>query len=61
MSLNQEPIGPVPEETVRVVQAVFFLGNKCIRLREALGTIFDDTEFADLFSSTGRPVKRRGV
>jgi transposase len=55
MSLHQEPIGPVPEETVRVAQAVFRQGNRCIRLREALGTIFDEKEFADLFSSTGRP------
>src|SRR5947209_468127 len=55
MSLHREPIGPVPEETVRVAQAVFRQGNRCMRLREALGTIFNDEEFADLFSSTGRP------
>ncbi|BCL79093.1 transposase [Ktedonobacteria bacterium brp13] len=55
MSLHREPIGPVPEETVRVAQVVFRQGNRYIRLREALGTIFADEEFADLFSSTGRP------
>ncbi len=54
MSLYQEPVGPVPEETVRIAQVVFRQGNRCIRLREALRTIFDE-EFADLFSSTGRP------
>ncbi len=55
MSLHAETIGTIPEETVRVAQAVFRKGNLCLRLREALGTIYDDEGFADLFSSTGRP------
>lgn len=57
MSLRPDPIGPIPEETVRVAHAVFRKGNLCIRLREALGTIYDDKVFADLFSSTGRPAE----
>ena len=28
-----------------------------MRLRESLGTIYDDEVFADLFSSTGRPAE----
>lgn len=55
MSLHREAIGPVPEETIRVAEVVFRQGHRYIRLREALGTIFDDEDFADLFSSTGRP------
>src|SRR5262249_16752225 len=47
--------GPVPEETTRVARAAFPKGNLCLRLRDALGTIYDDALFADLFSPTGQP------
>lgn len=57
MSLHPDRIGPVPEETVRVAQAVFRKGNVCLRLRDALGTIYEDELFADLFSPTGRPAE----
>lgn len=55
MSLHPEKIGPVPEETTRVAHAAFPTGNLCLRLRDALGTIYDDALFADLFSPTGQP------
>ncbi len=57
MSLRPDPIGPVPEETVRVAKAVFRKGNLCLRLREVLGTIYEDELFADLFSPTGQPAE----
>jgi transposase len=57
MSLRLDRIGPVPEETRRVAQTVFRKGNLCLRLREALGTIYEDEMFADLFSPTGRPAE----
>lgn len=57
MSLRPDPIGPVPEGTRRVAQAVFRKGNLCMRLRETLGTIYEDECFADLFSTTGRPAE----
>lgn len=57
MSLRPNRIGPVPEETRRVAQTVFRKGNLCLRLRDALGTIYEDEMFADLFSSTGRPAE----
>jgi transposase len=57
MSLRPDPIGPVPEETVRVARTVFRKGNLCLRLRETLGTIYEDELFADLFSPTGRPAE----
>src|SRR5581483_4079852 len=57
MSLRPDPMGSVPEETIRVARAVFRQGNLCIRPREALGTVYDDEMFADLFSSTGRPAE----
>jgi hypothetical protein len=49
MSLHPEQIGEVPEETARVAKACFPKGNRYMRLRDSLGTIFDDQEFADLF------------
>jgi transposase len=57
MSLHPEKIGTVPEETARVAKASFPKGNRYIRLREALGTIFDDSEFADLFPQRGQPAE----
>jgi transposase len=57
MSLHPEKIGEVPEETARVAKASFPKGNRYIRLRETLGTIFDDNEFADLFPRRGQPAE----
>ena len=39
MSLHQELVGPVPEETARVARAAFPKGHPCLRLRDKLGTI----------------------
>src|SRR6266567_3103660 len=57
MSLHPEQIGAVPEETARVAKACFPKGNRYIRLRDSLGTIFDDHEFADLFPRQGQPAE----
>ncbi len=48
MSLHPEQRGEVPEETARVAKACFPKGNRSIRLRDVLGTIFDESEVADL-------------
>lgn len=57
MSLHPEEIGEVPEETARIAKASFPKGNRYIRLREVLGTTFDDSEFADLFPQRGQPAE----
>ena len=57
MSLHPTSLGPVPEDTARVARAAFPKGNLCLRLRDELGTIYDDVLFADLFSSTGQPAE----
>jgi transposase len=54
MSLHSRPLESIPEETVRIARAAFPKGTLCIRLRDALGTIYSDEAFADLFSHTGR-------
>jgi transposase len=55
MSLKPAPIEPVPEETARVARAAFRKGNPLLELRDELGTIFADADFADLFPRLGRP------
>jgi transposase len=55
MSLSFEPIPPVPDETVRVAKAAFPKGNPYLTLRDELGPIFSDLDFAGLFSNTGQP------
>src|ERR671938_56904 len=54
MSLHPEPIEPVPEETARVARAAFPRGNPCLQLRDVLGSIYVDQDFADLFPRRGR-------
>jgi transposase len=56
MSLRpQSPLPPVPEDTARVAQIAFRRGNPYLLLRTRLGTIFADTEFADLYPARGQP------
>lgn len=57
MSLHLGKIGDVPEETARIAKACFPKGNRYIRLRDVLGTIFDDHQFADLFPRRGQPAE----
>ena len=55
MSLKPAPIEPVPEEAARVARAAFRKGSPLLELRDELGTIFADADFADLFPARGRP------
>ena len=61
MSLQPQSIYLVPEETARVAWAAFRVphrgegNNLAMRMRDHLGSIFDDQQFADLFSATGQP------
>ena len=55
MSLRPQPIAPVPPDTVRVARAAFPKGTPYLTLRDALGTIFQDDNFTDLYSREGQP------
>ena len=57
MSLQPEPVGPVPEETVRVARAAFPKGNVYMQMRDVLGVIYDDASFRPLFAARGRPAE----
>ena len=55
MCLKPQTIPDVPLEMVRVVRAVFPKSNLYIDLREMLGTIYQDTFFADVYPDRGQP------
>jgi transposase len=55
MSLRSEPIPDVPEETARVARAAFPKGNQYLKMRDELGTFYEDADFADLFLNRGQP------
>ena len=55
MSLPLRLVPPVPEDTARVARAAFPDGNPYLQLRDELGTIFHDTDFADLYPRRGQP------
>lgn len=57
MSLQRHPITLVPDETARVAHAAFPKGNKYLRFRDTLGTIYDNDTFASLFSTRGHPAE----
>lgn len=55
MSLRAEPIPDVPKETIRVARAAFPKGSLYLKIRDELGTFYEDTDFADLFPKRGQP------
>jgi transposase len=55
MSLHPHVVEPVPEETARVAHAAFPKGHPYLTFRDALGTIFQDEDFAALFPAWGQP------
>jgi transposase len=57
MSLKALPVPPIPDETARVARAAFPGGTLCLQLRDTLGTLYTDAEFADLFPTRGQPAE----
>lgn len=57
MSLRNQPIPAVPEDTARVAHAAFPNGNTYLLLRDEFGTLFADEEFARLYPTRGRPAE----
>ena len=56
MSLRpQRPVPPVPDATARVARAAFPAGNPYLTLRDRLGAVFTDGDFADLYPECGQP------
>lgn len=57
MTLDLHPIPPVPDATAAAAEAIFPDGNLYMTIRDELGTIFTDTQFASWFADAGRPVE----
>lgn len=56
MSLHPQVLLPaVPVDTARVARAAFRTGTPYLILRDQLGSIFTDADFADLFPTHGQP------
>jgi transposase len=57
MTLHAQNEFSIPEETARVARAAYPKGNLYMKMRDALGTIYQDESFAQLFPHNGRPVE----
>src|SRR5438876_6755547 len=57
MSLRAVPSASIPAETARIAHAAFPKGTMCMQMRDTLGPLYDDDQFAALFSSTGQPAQ----
>jgi len=55
MSLPRDQLPLIPPETVRVAQAAFPGGTVYMRMREELGTLFNDEQFAAVYAREGQP------
>jgi transposase len=57
MTLHVQPIPSVPDATAAAAHAIFPDGNVYMTIRDQLGTIFTDAQFAPWFSEQGAPVE----
>ena len=55
MSLRPAEIAPVPAGTAQIAAAAFPKGCPAMRMRDELGTIYDDRMFAPLYPARGQP------
>jgi transposase len=50
----------IPEETQRVARAAFPRSTLCLQIADALGPVYEDEAFADLFPRRGQPAQAPG-
>ena len=60
MSLQSQSAYPIPEETQRIARAAFPKGNLYMRMRDELGEVYTDRQFAELFPVRGQPAESPG-
>ncbi len=56
MSLRPQTVPSVPEETARIARAAFPKGNLYMQIRDEIGILLTDADFADLFPDRGKSV-----
>src|SRR3954447_18303052 len=61
MSLHPEDPTSLPEETRRVARAAFPKGTLCLDIADALGPIYQDSQFAGLFPRLGQPAEAPAI
>jgi len=54
VSLHPHTVDPIPQDTARIARAAFRRGSPFMRMRDEIGTLFTDEEFAPLFPMRGR-------
>ena|SRR5437868_4695602 len=54
MSLQPQAIPSIPEATSRVARALFPKGNRYVQLRDELGTVYTDEQFAAVYPQGGQ-------
>ena len=54
MSLRPRSVPSVPKETARIARAAFPKGNLYMQIRDEIGILVTDVDFADLFPSRGK-------
>src|SRR5258708_39514425 len=55
MSMYPRELGTIPEETARVARAACPKGTLAMRLRDALGELYQDEQFEGLYPVEGQP------
>lgn len=55
MSMYPQAIGPIPADTARIARAANPKGTLAMWLRDELGAIYTDEEFADVYPERGQP------
>ena len=55
MSLNPQRNMDIPEETARLIRIVIPKGNIYTRMRDRLGTCFNDEQFKGMYARVGQP------
>ena len=58
MALHPQSIKPIPRLTREVAHQAFPQGNIYMTLRDELGTFYNDSDFAELYSIEGQPALR---
>ena len=59
--LKVQPTGSVPVETARIAHQIFPKGNRYLTLRDELGSIYSDRDFATLFGLAGASAQKPTV
>src|ERR687884_92701 len=59
MSMHAPLFYAIPEQTAQIAHAAFPKGNPYMRMRDLLGPIYTNPEFASLFSKEGQPAEAR--